>query len=126
MPYKVIADMVVIVHLLWIAFLLLGALPGARNRAVKYVHLWGLAFAVVIQVFGWYCPLTYLEVWLRGRHDPALAYPGSFMAHYAEELVYMDLSRKAVFALTTALIVINACVYLRKKGRPRQNPPALG
>lgn len=119
MLYKALADAVVFVHLLWIVFLALGALPGARNRAVKCVHIGGLAFAVVIQVFGWYCPLTYLEVWLRGKHDPALAYPGSFVAHYAEELVYMDLSRKAVFALTAALVIINACIYLRKRGRPR-------
>ena len=43
------------------------------------IHLSGLFFAILIQVFGWYCPLTHLEFWLRSKHDPALVYVGSFM-----------------------------------------------
>lgn len=123
MPFKVLADTVVIVHLAWIAFLLLGAFWGVRNRPVKYAHAGGLAFAVAIQVFGWYCPLTYLEAWLRQMHDPALAYPGSFIAHYAEELVYIEISRKGIFAVTVVLVCLNALLYawsaIRKTGGRR-------
>jgi hypothetical protein len=41
-------------------------------------HGLGLAFSIVMQVFGWYCPLTHLEFWLRAVH-PATIYPGSFI-----------------------------------------------
>lgn len=43
----------VVVHLLRIMFLLFGALIGVRYRPVKYVHIAGLGYAIVMQVFGW-------------------------------------------------------------------------
>ncbi len=90
MIFKVLADIVVLIHFLWIVFLIFGAIPGVRYRAVKIVHLTALAFAFVIQVFGWYCPLTHLEVWLRLRYEPGLSYAGSFIIHYVEKFVYLD------------------------------------
>ena len=57
MLYKVAADVIVLTHLLWIIFLFFGAIWGVRNRIVKIIHLSGLLFAILIQVFDWYCPL---------------------------------------------------------------------
>jgi hypothetical protein len=113
MLYKALADAVVVLHLLWIGFLVLGAIWGAKSKRVKTLHIGGLAFAIFIQLFNWYCPLTYLEVWLRLRHDPALAYPGSFIAHYAEKAVYLEIPGYAVLMLTVALCAVNAWIYLR-------------
>lgn len=75
MVYRILADLVVLVHFLWILFLIFGAFWGAKHRTARLFHLAGLAFAVVIQAFDWYCPLTYLEVWLRAKHNPTLTYP---------------------------------------------------
>jgi hypothetical protein len=113
MLYKLMADAVVFVHLTWIAFLIFGAVFGRKKKAIMIFHISGLVFAVVIQIFGWYCPLTYLEIWLWAKHDPTLAYPGSFIAHYAEELVYVEVSRGMIFFLTFILGGINALVYSR-------------
>jgi hypothetical protein len=115
MVYKILADIVVLVHFLWILFLFLGAIWGVRNRAIKIFHLSGLVFAFIIQVFDSYCPLTYLELWLRSKHSPALTYGGSFIIHYVEEIVYIDLSRYLVLILTILLCVFNAWFYLRRK-----------
>ncbi len=115
MPYRVLADAVVLLHLAWIVFLVFGALLGARYRPLKVFHILGLAFAMTIQVFGWYCPLTHLEVWFRARHDPSLTYTGSFIVHYAEKIVYVELSRGLVFAMSTLLCAFNAWYYLRKR-----------
>ena len=115
MLYKVLADAIFFVHLLWILFLIAGAVIGRSNKVVRILHISGLVFAVVIQIFGWYCPFTYMEVWLRAKHNPALAYPGSFIAHYAEEIVYVEVSRSMIFVLTILLGGINTLVYL--KGR---------
>ncbi len=117
MLYRVLADSVVFLHFLWIVFLVLGAFLGVRYRKVKYLHLGGLAFAVVMQVADWYCPLTHIEVWLRRRHDPSLGYGGSFIIHYVEEVVYLDVSPRAIFALTIVLCAFNAWMYLKKRGR---------
>jgi len=115
MIYKILADSVVMIHFLWIVFLFFGAIWGIKNKAVKIFHISGLVFAFVIQIFGWYCPLTHLEVWLRSRHDSALSYMGSFIIHYVEELVYIELSRNLIIVLTLVLCVFNLWFYLKKK-----------
>lgn len=112
MPYKILADIVVIIHFLWILFLIFGAFWGAKNRFIKITHITGLAIAAILQVFNWYCPLTHLEVWLRSRHDPSLAYAGSFIIHYVERLVYIELQRYLIAILTVLLCVVNGWFYL--------------
>ena len=115
MLYKILADIVVVVHFLWILFLIFGAFWGIRHKAIKIVHIAGLSFAVILNVFDWYCPFTHLEVWLRERHDPALSYTGSFIIHYVEKVVYIELSGGIIFLLTIFLFGFNAWLYLRKK-----------
>jgi hypothetical protein len=115
MIFKVLADITVLLHFLWILFLTFGCFLGVRYRSAKIVHLAGLVFAVVMQVFGWYCPLTHLEVWFRLKHDPALTYGGSFIVHYLEKLVYLQLSRRSIFVLTIILIGFTVWFYKKKK-----------
>jgi predicted branched-subunit amino acid permease len=114
MFYKVLADITVLVHFLWIVFLFLGALWGRRSRTVKIFHLSGLAFALIIQIFDWFCPLTHLEVWLRERHNPGLTYAGSFIIYYVEKIVYIEISHYIVLIVTLLLSGFNIWIYLRK------------
>jgi len=122
MIFSIFADITVLIHLLWILFLIFGAVAGVKYRTVKIIHLSGLAFAFVIVIFGWYCPFTYLEVWLRQQHDPTLSHTGSFIAHYIEKLVYLEMSHSALIVLTILLAGINIWIYGRKKNRrPRRD-----
>ena len=114
MLYKILADTVVLIHFLWILFLIFGAFPGVRYKAVKMLHISGLVFAFVIQILGWYCPLTHLEVWLRAKHDPSLSYAGSFIIHYVEGLIYIEISAGMIFFLTLLLIGFNVWFYLKR------------
>lgn len=116
--YLIAADGVVLLHLLWILFLILGAFWGRRNRLVKVMHVAGLCFALLIQVVGWYCPFTYLEVWLRRRADPSEGYAGSFISHYVERIVYLDLPARVILVLTILLVAVSAWIYRTKKPRP--------
>ena len=117
MPYKMLADSVVFIHFLWILFLIFGAIAGVRNKVVKIAHISGMAFAIILQIFGWYCPLTYLEVWLRAMHNPSLTYTGSFIVHYMEKIIYTELSRGLIFVFSLFLCGMNAWFYLSKKQR---------
>ena len=117
MIYKILADSVVLIHFLWIIFLFFGAFWGVKSKVVRIFHLSGLAFAFIIQIFDWYCPLTHLEVWLRSKHASALTYIGSFIIDYVEEIVYVELSRTLILVLTVILCALNAWLYL-KKSRP--------
>ncbi|MFH1146266.1 MAG: DUF2784 domain-containing protein [Pseudomonadota bacterium] len=114
MLYRVAADIVVLLHFAWIIFLVLGALIGRKHRSLKMMHIGGLVFAALMQTFGWYCPLTHLDVWLRRRHNPALSYEGSFIVHYIEELVYVQVSPYLIHFLTVVIIVFSAYLYVRR------------
>lgn len=114
MLFKILVDLVVLVHFLWIIFLFLGAVLGVRCKAIKIIHLSALCFAILIQVFDWYCPLTYLEFWLRSKYDPVLTYSGSFIIHYVEKVVYLEISRSLIFIFTVFLCVFNGWLYLIK------------
>ena len=53
MFYRLAADFAVLIHFLWIVFLIVGALIGRRYHAVKVIHISGLTFSIVMQIFGW-------------------------------------------------------------------------
>lgn len=111
MVYRILTDITLIIHLGWILFLIAGAYWGRRSLPVMAAHSIGLAFSIVMQVFGWYCPLTHLEFWLRERHDPAIAYPVSFITHYAERLIYLNIPSWLIFAITIVLVLVNGLIY---------------
>ena len=119
--YRILADGVVVIHFAWILFLIGGAFIGRRVRWVKWTHLAALGYSVLLQAFSWICPLTYLELWLWNR-TPAGSYSGSFIAHYLEKLVYMEIPRGLVFAMTVAVIVISAVVYYRAAPKTPTHP----
>jgi hypothetical protein len=104
------ADIVVAVHFVWILFLIGGAWIGRRVRWVMWMHLAALGYSVLLQSFNWVCPLTYLELWLWNR-TPSGSYSGSFIAHYLEKLIYMEIPRGLLFFLTGIVIGASAMVY---------------
>lgn len=123
MLYGILADIVVFVHFLWILFLTFGGLIGIKIRMVKTAHVAGLIFAAVIQVTGWYCPLTDLEVWLRSKQSAGAAYGDSFIIHYIEKIIYVQVPGWFILFLTILLCLFNGWLYFtwRKKGRRKND-----
>lgn len=115
--YKISADIIVLLHFLWIMFLIFGVFIGRRYRWVKVFHIAGMGFAIIIQVLGWYCPLTHLEIRLRQMHDPSNSYSGSFIINYLQKIIYIELSGKIILAATIFLVLISALIYF---GMPRK------
>ncbi len=117
------ADAVVVLHLGWILFLIFGALIGRRVRWVRWLHLGGLGFAGVLTARGGICPLTHLEGWLRGRAGGS-AYVGTFLGHYAERLVYLEVSRETVLLGLLVVVLGSAAAYgwPRPGGKGKRRP----
>jgi hypothetical protein len=111
MIYGLLADGVVAIHFLWIMFLIFGGIWGRKHRVIQMVHIAGLAFALVINIFGWYCPLTDLEVWLRQKQGASQGYAGAFIGHYLQKLVYIQLPPGTILFLTILLILFNVWLY---------------
>ena len=115
MIYRLLADLALLVHFLWILFLIFGALAGRRHKVVKVIHLCGLFFAVILHAFSLTCPLTYAEIYFTRLADPTAAYSGSFIIHYIDRFVYVALPPSFLLGLTLALALFNVLVYFIRK-----------
>lgn len=113
MIYLLFAEIVFIIHFLWIIFLVFGCIWGRKYKIIKTIHISGLLFAVILQLFGWYCPLTYLESWLRTKYSSAYMPADSFIIYYLEKIIYLDISPNIIFILTIALLIITFFIYFR-------------
>ena len=65
-------------------------------------------------MMGKYCPLTLWENILRAKYDPSLTYPGSFMVHYAQKLIYPDINPLVIRITTTFIGVFTVLVFIIK------------
>jgi hypothetical protein len=112
MLHRVLADGVLLFHLLFIAFAVAGGLLAFRWRWIVFLHLPVLAWAALVEFNGWICPLTPLENRLRALGGAA-GYPGGFIEQYLLPLIYPGaLTRELQWTLGTGLLAFNALVYL--------------
>lgn len=111
MPYSLLADLVVIIHLLFVLFAVFGGLLVFRWRSIIWVHLPALLWAILIEFIGWICPLTPLENWLRRQAENG-AYQGGFVEHYIMPVLYpVDLTQKIQIILGVMILAFNLWVY---------------
>jgi hypothetical protein len=105
MFYRLLADAVVLAHLGFIAFVAIGGVLAWRWPRLVWLHLPAAGYALAIVTVGFTCPLTPLEKHLRHLAGQA-AYPGGFVAHYLNGVVYpgrlIGLARAVVVTLILA------------------------
>jgi hypothetical protein len=112
MLYRALADLVVLTHLAFIGFALLGGVLALRWRWVPWAHLPAAAWGAAVELFGWFCPLTPLENALR-RASGAAGYSGGFIERYLLPILYpAALTREVELVLGCAVVVLNLVVYL--------------
>jgi hypothetical protein len=121
MHYRLLADLVVLLHLAFIVFVVAGGFLALRWGWLAAVHVPCALWGALIEFCGWYCPLTPLENWLR-RATGEEAYAGGFIEHYLLPLVYPGaITRGMQIGLGIAVLSINALAYsivwLRHAGR---------
>lgn len=106
-----LADLVVVLHLVFILFAVGGGLLALRWPRVAWLHVPAVLWGVLVEATGGMCPLTPLENALRRAGGDA-AYAGGFVDHYVVPLVYpAALTRELQIALAAALLGANALVY---------------
>ena len=109
--YKLIADLVVLIHFLFVLFSSLGALLVIRWRKILWLHLPAALWAAGIEFSGSVCPLTPLENWLRIRGGGAV-YTGDFIGQYLLRLLYPSgLTRGTQIILGAIVVGINMGIY---------------
>jgi hypothetical protein len=112
MIYRLLADIVVVVHLGFVVFVVLGGFLLRRWPKLIWVHLPAAAWGVMIEFAGWICPLTPLENEFRRRGGEA-GYEGGFIDHYLLPVLYPGtLTRGVQLALGGLVLGINVVAYM--------------
>jgi hypothetical protein len=112
MVWGLLADAVLLVHLGFVVFVVLGGLLVLQWRGVAWAHLPAAVWGVGIELSGAICPLTPLENWLRERGGVA-GYEGGFIDHYLLPVLYpAGLTRPAQWGLAVVVLAVNAAVYV--------------
>lgn len=111
MIYGLLADLVLLVHLAFVVFVVLGGFLALRWPKAAWAHLPAAAWGALIEFRGWVCPLTPLENRLRSLAGEA-GYAGGFIEHYVVEVLYpAGLTRGIQVGLGVAVVLVNAAVY---------------
>jgi hypothetical protein len=106
-----LADAVLVLHLLFIAFVVAGAALLWRWPRLAWLHLPAALWGAYAELSGTICPLTPLENRLRALAGEA-GYAQGFIEHYLLALIYpAALTREVQFALGGAVLLLNLLLY---------------
>jgi hypothetical protein len=110
-PDCLLADAVTVIHLAFVAFVVLGGLLVLRWPRLAWLHVPSAAWGIAVEFAGWICPLTPMENALRVRAGLAV-YQGDFVEHYVLPLLYpVRLTVATHFLLGGFALAVNAVVY---------------
>ncbi len=111
MGWRLTADAVVLVHVAFVAFVVVGGLLVLRWRWVSRIHVPVVVYGVMISLIGFTCPLTPLEKWLR-RRAGSVGYEGGFVEHYVVPVLYPgELTPRIEVGLAVSIVVVNVVGY---------------
>ena len=106
-----LADLVVVIHLLFILFVVFGGLLVVYRPRAAWLHLPAAAWGAAIEFGGWLCPLTPVEQQLRHQAG-AESYTRSFIEHYLVPVIYpAALTRETQVAIGLVVVALNAAIY---------------
>ncbi len=104
------ADFVVVLHFAFILFVAMGGLLVFRYPRLMWVHLPAVLWGAIVELAGWFCPLTGIENALRRAGGGG--YSVDFIQHYIMPIIYPPgLTRNIQILLGGSVIVINSTIY---------------
>ena len=116
MQYSLLANTVVVIHLAFVAYVVFGGLLSILWPRQAWMHIPSLLWGAATALFGWICPLTYLENELR-RLGKNYGYSGGFFEEYLLPLLYPDLlfidgfPRSGFIVMGISILLINVILY---------------
>ena len=111
MGYRLAADLTLILHLVFVVFVIFGGLLCLHRTRWVWLHLPSMIWGVWVEWAGWICPLTPLENHFR-RMASGQGYREGFVEHYLVPLIYPEqLTISLQWLLGGLILVINIFVY---------------
>jgi Protein of Unknown function (DUF2784) len=125
MVNALLADAVLVLHGLFIVWVVFGGLAVIARPLLAWLHVPAVAWAVWVSWSGSYCPLTPLEQSLRRTAGQA-GYEGGFIEHYVGALIYPEgLTANLQMLYGAIVLVINLALYavaITRAARRRRLP----
>ena len=111
--YSALAVSVLLLHALYILWVLFGALLTRSRPILRWLHVASLVWGILTELLPWPCPLTVLENWLEGNAgiEPD---QGGFLLHSLDKLVYPDISPTMLTTAAVFICVLNLAFYGRQ------------
>ena len=123
MIYRALADLVLVVHLAFVLFVVMGGLLVLRWPWIAFIHIPAAIWGVFIEYTGGICPLTPLENSLR-RTGGQAGYSGGFIDHYIQPMLYpAGLTRGTQLVLGSLALLVNLVAYGLVIGRMKRVAP---
>jgi hypothetical protein len=111
MGSRILADLLVLVHLGFVLFVVAGGALVLRWPRLAFAHVPAAVWGAWIELSGGICPMTPWEKSLRERAGQAV-YAGDFIGHYVLPVLYpVDLSRDVQVWLGLGVLVTNLALY---------------
>ena len=109
--YRLLAELVLLTHLIFIAFVLFGGLLALKWPWLMWVHLPAALWGALSEFLSLPCPLTPLE-----KHFQRLAgdtpYEGDFISRYLLPLIYpAGLTPTIQVILGVIVVAMNIAIY---------------
>jgi hypothetical protein len=88
-----------------------GGLLVLRLHKLAWLHLPCVAWGILIELFGWICPLTPLENQLR-QNSAGYSGETGFIEHYLAPMIYpAGLTPGIQYLLALLVLLVNAGIY---------------
>ena len=111
MLYGLLAETVVILHFMFILFVVLGGLLLLWSKKAAWLHIPAAIWGTTVEFTGWVCPLTPLENSLRIGAE-GKRYNVGFIENYMIPVIYPEILTPGIqIALGSSVILINIIIY---------------
>ncbi|WP_245720058.1 DUF2784 domain-containing protein [Nocardia uniformis] len=118
MPYRLLADITMLVHFVFVAYVVVGGFIAWRWPRTIWLHLLAVAWGFGTVLFAVDCPLTDLENWSRRQAGRAGLPPSGFIDHYITGVIYPRDALELVRLLVAVCVVLSwAGLYVLSRRR---------
>lgn len=123
MLYKILANVILMMHFIWVLFALFGfavTLLGFFWKRffdkwlIRTIQAGGILLVGIMTIPQKACPLTVWENLLRAKYDPSLVYSGSCIVFYVNKLLFPDINPLIIRGLTTFIAFFSIIMFIAR------------
>jgi hypothetical protein len=121
---RVVADVVVAVHMVFLVYMVLGGFLALRRFGLIWPHVGVIVYSFYVTLTSFTCPATTLEKWLLGLGGET-PYEGSFIHQYLRGRLYPAELETAVWISCMAIAMASWAYVLMRRRRAALQREAL-